>query len=127
MDELRLVYGAADLYVSPYRAEGFNLPVLEAMACGTRVLVTEGGATDDFFDATMGVAIRSRFVRKGESNQPVPGDYLEPDYEDLKARMREEVLRGVRGPAEVPQAFMQRWSWDAATEKLLGVCLADSD
>jgi predicted O-linked N-acetylglucosamine transferase (SPINDLY family) len=125
MDELRLVYGAADLYVSPYRAEGFNLPVLEAMACGTRVLVTAGGATDDFFDATMGVAIRSRFVRKGESNQPVPGDYLEPDYEELKVRMGEEVLRGVRGAVEVPEAFMQRWSWDAATEKLLGVCLAE--
>jgi hypothetical protein len=97
------------------------------MACGTRVLVTAGGATDDFFDAGMGVAIGSRFVRKSESNQPVPGDYLEPDYEELKVRMREEVLRGVRGPVEVPEAFMQRWSWDAATEKLLAVCLADSE
>jgi predicted O-linked N-acetylglucosamine transferase (SPINDLY family)/glycosyltransferase involved in cell wall biosynthesis len=125
MDELRLVYGAADLYVSPYRAEGFNLPVLEAMACGTRVLVTAGGATDDFFDAGMGVAIRSRFVRKSESNQPVPGDYLEPEYEDLKMRMREEMQRGVLGPGEVTEAFMRRWSWESATERLLGVCLGE--
>jgi predicted O-linked N-acetylglucosamine transferase (SPINDLY family)/glycosyltransferase involved in cell wall biosynthesis len=124
MDELRLVYGAADLYVSPYRAEGFNLPVLEAMACGTRVVVTRGGATDDFFDAGMGVAIGSRFVRKSESNQPVPGDYLEPDYEELKVRMREEMQRGVRGPGVVPEAFMRRWSWESATERLLGVCFA---
>jgi glycosyltransferase involved in cell wall biosynthesis len=121
MAELRLVYGSADLYVSPYRAEGFNLPVLEAMACGTRVVVTEGGATDDFFDAAMGVRIRSRFVRRSESNQPVPGDYLEPDYEDLKLRMREEILRGASGPLEVPDAFMQRWSWESATERLLEV------
>ena len=28
----------ADCYVSPYRAEGFNLPVLEAMACGVPIL-----------------------------------------------------------------------------------------
>lgn len=39
---------AADAYVSPYRAEGFNLPVLEAAACGLPVICTAGGATDDF-------------------------------------------------------------------------------
>jgi glycosyltransferase involved in cell wall biosynthesis len=42
-EHLRFLYGAADCYVSPYRAEGFNLPVLEAIACGTPVIVTRGG------------------------------------------------------------------------------------
>jgi glycosyltransferase involved in cell wall biosynthesis len=46
--QLRTLYGIADWYVSPYRAEGFNLPVLEAIACGTPVIVTDGGSTDDF-------------------------------------------------------------------------------
>ena len=36
-------YLAADAYVSPYRAEGFNLPVLEASACGIPVICTKGG------------------------------------------------------------------------------------
>ncbi len=48
LDELRALYNVADCYVSPYRAEGFNLPVLESIACGVPVIVTEGGATDDF-------------------------------------------------------------------------------
>ena len=30
VQQLRLLYGACDCYVSPYRAEGFNLPVLES-------------------------------------------------------------------------------------------------
>ena len=47
-DQLRALYNIADCYVSPYRAEGFNLPVLESIACGVPVIVTEGGATDDF-------------------------------------------------------------------------------
>jgi len=46
--EMRELYCLADTYVSPYRAEGFNLPVIEAIACGTPVIVTQGGATDDF-------------------------------------------------------------------------------
>ena len=36
-------YHAVDVLASPYTAEGFNMPVLEAMACGVTVVVTEGG------------------------------------------------------------------------------------
>lgn len=46
--ELNTLYNIADCYVAPYRAEGFNIPVLESMACATPVIVTSGGATDDF-------------------------------------------------------------------------------
>jgi glycosyltransferase involved in cell wall biosynthesis len=42
------LYNLADAYVTPYRAEGFNLPACEAQACGTPVIATQGGATDDF-------------------------------------------------------------------------------
>lgn len=46
--EVAQLYQAADAYVSPYLAEGFNLPVLEAIACGLPVICTAGGPTDDF-------------------------------------------------------------------------------
>src|SRR5204863_6328659 len=54
-EKLRLLFGAADCYVSPYRAEGFNLPVLEAIACGTPAIVTAGGATDDYCNDAVAV------------------------------------------------------------------------
>jgi Tfp pilus assembly protein PilF len=47
-DALPGLYTACDCLVLPYRGEGFGLPVLEAMACGRPVMVTRGGATDDF-------------------------------------------------------------------------------
>lgn len=40
-EELPLWYNAADLFVYPSRFEGFGLPVLEAMACGTPVVTTD--------------------------------------------------------------------------------------
>lgn len=45
---LRHLFNAVDVYISPYLAEGFNLMVLEAISCGTKVLVSKGGCTDDY-------------------------------------------------------------------------------
>ncbi len=42
------LYTACNALVHPYRGEGFALPVAEAMACGLPVIVTAGGACDDF-------------------------------------------------------------------------------
>jgi glycosyltransferase involved in cell wall biosynthesis len=38
LDELALLYAAAEVFVFPSLAEGFGLPPLEAMACGTPVI-----------------------------------------------------------------------------------------
>ncbi|MBN1756680.1 MAG: glycosyltransferase [Chitinispirillaceae bacterium] len=42
-EELPNLYASADCYVHPYRAEGYGLPIAEAMACGKPVIVTGGG------------------------------------------------------------------------------------
>ncbi len=58
-NELRGIYSITDCYVSPYIAEGFNLTPLEAAACGTQIVVTNKGSTDDYFDKCMGFKIES--------------------------------------------------------------------
>jgi glycosyltransferase involved in cell wall biosynthesis len=42
--ELRALYGAAEVLVLPSLYEGFGLPAVEAMACGTAVVVANTGA-----------------------------------------------------------------------------------
>lgn len=44
------LFNAADLYISPYLAEGFNLTVLEALSSGLPVLVPTTGSTFEYIN-----------------------------------------------------------------------------
>ena len=46
--EIALAYNAADVFVYPSSYEGFGLPVLEAMACGTPVIALNNTAFPEF-------------------------------------------------------------------------------
>lgn len=47
IDDLLVLYRGAALFAYPSLAEGFGLPILEAMACGAPVLTSAGGATEE--------------------------------------------------------------------------------
>ncbi len=47
-DEMPLVYNAADLFIYPSSYEGFGMPVLEAMACGTPLITLNNTAFPEF-------------------------------------------------------------------------------
>jgi glycosyltransferase involved in cell wall biosynthesis len=118
----------ADCYVSPYRAEGFNLPVLEAMACGVPVLCTGGGPTDEFTDAAFAQRIRSVPIRK-RLTEKESGDALEPDGDHLVELMRNAARnRDRRHEAGIYAArhAVENFSWDAVTDRLLAALLPTS-
>lgn len=46
-DQLRALYSLATAFVFPSLYEGFGLPALEAMACGTAVVTSDRGATKE--------------------------------------------------------------------------------
>jgi glycosyltransferase involved in cell wall biosynthesis len=96
-DHLRHLYAAVDCYVSPYRAEGFNLPVLEAIACGTPVIVTRGGATDDFCDDQVAVRINGKPGHNDDAAQGHHGRFITPNMADLLEAMDCFAARGNPG------------------------------
>jgi glycosyltransferase involved in cell wall biosynthesis len=113
---------AADCYVSPYRAEGFNLPVLEAMACGVGVICTAGGPTDEFTEQSFALRIPSRIATK-RLDPDHEGEMLEPDMERLSELMgqaaRDPAAARARGALAARYA-RERFSWEAMTGVLLG-------
>jgi glycosyltransferase involved in cell wall biosynthesis len=50
---------ACDCLVHPYRAEGFGLPVLEAMACGLPAIIPDGGAARDYAGSGTALTVAS--------------------------------------------------------------------
>ena len=114
--EIAALYRTCDTLVHPYRGEGFGLPVLEAMASGLPVIVTGGGATDDFArgDSVLPVSAARREVELPMPCAGVPW-ILEPDQVDLAERMKEALEeRGNLRTAAMAASMMIRsaWTWE---------------
>lgn len=122
--QLRLLYGFSDWYVSPYRAEGFNLPVLEAQACGTPVITSSGGATDDFCN-TSGVQKIASVFKRGYLGRAEESCWVEPDFLSLKQLMLTAASVGPRmNDALDPLRLAARinsehYSWDRVAADLV--------
>jgi glycosyltransferase involved in cell wall biosynthesis len=61
--DLAALYRACDVAVFPYRAEGFCLPVLEAMACGVPPIVPRFGPALDYCSSRTAFRIPARRIR----------------------------------------------------------------
>lgn len=126
--EIADMYKAADAYVAPYLGEGFNLPVLEASACGLPVVCTGGGSTDDFTTSDFCKRIRSRRVVKGD--QEIPDMvFLQPEQEHLLAQMQAVVQdERWREQARVagPEYVLKNYTWETVIDDLQKVMFNES-
>ncbi|MGE0191333.1 MAG: glycosyltransferase [Planctomycetota bacterium] len=106
-DALCAAYGAAAWLLAPSLLEGFHLPVVEALACGTPVLASDIGAHRDLLDAgARGLVVVPAPERRGGAwawpgaasrlREPPPRDVAPPPFTwDDAADL---LARAVRGP-----------------------------
>jgi glycosyltransferase involved in cell wall biosynthesis len=118
--EIALLYQVADAYVSPYRSEGFNIPVLEAAASGIPIICTNGGATDDFVTEAFARKIDS--ARRSNTEEGQEAVWLEPKLDHLIALMTSAIednawrtLAAKAGPLHVGASY----TWDRVVATLL--------
>jgi glycosyltransferase involved in cell wall biosynthesis len=100
--ELRRLFSNADLFVFPSLAEGFGMPLLEAMACGCPVAASE-------------IPVMREVA--GDA-----AEYFDPRDERAAARAMVAVLDSPDRRDELRSAGAARtaaWSWDAAASKFL--------
>ena len=127
--ELAALYRGADALVLPYRAEGFAMTALEAMACGTAPVVPRFGSALDYTDDdTAWYVAAHRIAVPVDRSMPYNSlgltvritavDFCEPDRGGLVERLRliaaeDPTSRQRRGAAAARRA--QHWSWAAST------------
>ena len=90
-------YSAADAFVLPSYYESFGLVALEAMACGTPVVVSRVGGL-------------KTFIKQGETGYLIPWRCPEPFAQRLDMLLANPALKESMGKAARAQALDMSWS-----------------
>lgn len=114
-----------NVLVTCARSEGWNIPLAEAIAAGTPVIYSNYGAQLEFAEG-IGTPVQYAEMRKAELGSGkswfqgyLPGDYCEPDYDDLKRALRETYeLWDEKKKEAVEQALKirEKFSWERVAE-----------
>lgn len=102
-DELARTVASAEVACVPSRYEGFSLPTVEAMACGTPLVVSDAGAIGEVVGHENGSAPGALVVPPGDAEALTVA--LDRVLDD--ADLRERLSRGGRARA------LERYSWPA--------------
>lgn len=102
-EDLPDLYRSCDIFLWPTHREGFGLPPLEAMACGTPVVGTDVGAMPDY-------------MIDGKTGYIVPMKQPKQLGEKLLKLVADQKLRKKMGEAAAKAA--EAWEWDDQTTKL---------
>lgn len=80
------------VFLSCSKAEGWNLPLIEAMACGVPSIYSECSGQLEFAES-YGIPIKIKTVEKASNyileqySKEIQGDYYIPDFDELKNKM----------------------------------------
>lgn len=122
-ESLKALYGTAHVLVSPSRAEGYGLPMAEAMLSGLCVITTAWGGQLDFCDEENSFLVDFRFVR-AESHFNLFGSvWAAVDIDDLG----EAMMRAYMTPREQLRAkanagrtrLLESHTWHDAASRLV--------
>ncbi|MGG0814451.1 glycosyltransferase [Paenibacillus alvei] len=118
------LYRSVDCFVLPTRGEGWGMPILEAMACGTPVIATDWSAQRDFLNDQTGFPIRVKGMVPAVAKCPyyTGFQWAEPDFEHVASMMRHvyenrEAVKERSG--EIAQQVLSQWTWSHTAQKII--------
>jgi len=120
-EDLVKIYNQCHAFVSPTRAEAFNIPCLEACACGLPVITTNFGGQTDFIDNSNGWVIGGELTEVKHELQYEGIKWLTPDIGALKVAMRQafEDTRLTEEKSSKALETAKLLTWDNSAQNLI--------
>jgi len=122
--QLGSLYRSADCFLSVSRGEGWDMPLMEALACGLPAIATDWGAHQDYFHDGVGYPLGIRGTVPAVAKCPYYEGFAwaDPDPEHLRYLLRlvyenREEARS-KGQAAAKE-MAERWTWDDAAAKIV--------
>lgn len=109
VDELRVLYHGADLFIMPSKVEGFNLNVIEALACGTPVIAAKTSSTGEIL---------------GYGRLDAPAFFIDPNLTEKYATAILKILGNTRLRHELiarGRHWQLRYNWKTSAADLLEI------
>ncbi len=122
--QLGSLYRSADCFVATSRGEGWDMPLMEAMACGLPAIATDWGGHREYFHAGVGypLSILGTVPAAARCAYYEGFRWAEPDPEHLRALLREVYEHrdeARRRGAAAAREVAEKWTWAAAARKIV--------
>lgn len=122
--QLGSLYRSADCFVSASRGEGWNMPLMEAMACGLPSIATDWGAHREFIHPDVAYPLEIRGTIPAVAKCPYYSGFswADPDPEHLRHLLRQVFENRDEARAKGAAAareMAEKWTWDATACRIV--------